>query len=272
MLEFDRRIGIIGIGKMGEALISGLIRSKLIDTAKIGVSDISIERKEYISQKYLITCYSKSDELVNNSDIIVIAVKPRDMKKVLDDIKAQLNSKHLLISIAAGISTSFILRHLQKNVSLIRAMPNNPCMIGEGMTVLAPLPGTSIENIQYAKEIFSSIGKVLLLDEKHLNAVTGLSGSGPAYVYLFIEALTAGGVKVGLPEDVALILSTQTLYGSSKMLLETGESPEKLKGMVATPGGTTVSGLIELEIGNVRASIIRAVEKATQRARQLGIE
>ena len=272
MLEFDRRIGIIGIGKMGEALISGLIRSKFADPSKIGVSDISVERKEYISKKYQVTCYSEIDELVNTSDIVVIAVKPRDMKKVLDDIKAQLNSKHLLISIAAGISTSFIIRHLQTDVSLIRAMPNSPCMIGEGMTVLAPLPGTSIENVQYAMEIFRSVGKVLLLDEEHLNAVTGLSGSGPAYVYLFIEALTAGGVKVGLPEDVALILSTQTLYGSSKMLLETGELPEKLKSMVATPGGTTVKGLIELEIGNVQASIIRAVEKATQRARQLGIE
>jgi pyrroline-5-carboxylate reductase len=272
MLEFDRRIGIIGIGKMGEALISGLIRSKLIDSAKVGVSDISVERKEYISKKYPITCYSESDELVNNSDIIVIAVKPRDMKKVLDAIKAQLNSNHLLISIAAGISTSFILRHLQKTVSLIRAMPNSPCMIGEGMTVLAPLPGTSIDNIQYAMEIFTSVGKVLLLDEKQLNAVTGLSGSGPAYVYFFIEALTAGGVAVGLPEDVALILSTQTLYGSTKMLFETGESPEKLKTMVATPGGTTVHGLIELESGNVRASIIKAVEKATQRAQQLGLD
>jgi pyrroline-5-carboxylate reductase len=271
-MEFDKRIGIIGIGKMGEALISGLIRSKLTDPSKVGVSDINLERKEYISAKYSVTCYPETDDLINNSDIVVIAVKPRDMKTVLDDIKAQLKPKHLLISIAAGISTSFILRHLQKNISLIRAMPNSPCMIGEGMTVLAPLPGTSIEHIQYAKEIFCSVGKVLLLDEEHLNAVTGLSGSGPAYVYLFIEALTAGGMKVGLPEKVALILSTQTLYGSSKMLLETGESPKKLKGLVATPGGTTVSGLTELEIGNVKASIISAVEKATQRARQLGIE
>lgn len=257
---------------MGEALISGLIRSKLTGPEKVGVSDISVERKEYISKKYPVTCYAECDDLINNCDIVVIAVKPRDMKKVLEDIKAQLKSKHLLISIAAGISTSFILRHLQKKVSLIRAMPNSPCMVGEGMTVLAPLPGTSIENIQYAKEIFHSVGKVLLLDEEHLNAVTGLSGSGPAYIYFFIEALTAGGVEVGLPEDVALILSTQTLFGSSKMLFEMGESPEKLKDMVATPGGTTVSGLVELEVGNVRASIIRAVAKATQRAQQLGMK
>ena len=271
-MTFERRIGIIGIGKMGEAIISGLMKSSLSHFEKVGVSDINAERKEYVAKKYSITCYQESAELIDHSDIVIIAVPPHNVKKVLDDIRSQLTSQHLLISIAAGIATSFILRHLQKNISLIRAMPNSPCMIGEGMTVLAPLPGTSVENIQYAKEIFSSIGKVLLLTEEHLNAVTGLSGSGPAYIYFFIEALTAGGVKVGLPEDVALLLSTQTLYGSSKMLFETGKSPGKLKDMVATPGGTTVKGLMELERGHVRASVISAVEQATQRAQQLGME
>lgn len=257
---------------MGEALISGLLRSKLTEPEQIGVSDRRDERREYISEKYSITGYSENVKLVNNSDIVVLAVKPRDIKTVLTAIKAALTSKHLIISIAAGISTSFILRHLPRYVSLIRAMPNSPCMVGEGMTVLSAIPGTSKENMQNAEAIFSSIGKVLFLDEKYLNAVTGLSGSGPAYVYYFIEALTAGGVKVGLPEKVAVILSTQTMYGSMKMLLETGESPEKLKDKVATPGGTTVSGLNELESGNVRASIISAVDKATQRAQQLGFD
>ena len=271
-LRFERRIGIIGIGKMGEALISGLIRSKFTDRAKIGACDVSVERIGHVSKKYQITCYSDNRRLVENSDIVVIAVQPRDMKTVLEDIREELTSKHLLISIAAGISTSFILRNLQKKVSLIRAMPNNPCTIGEGMTALAPTPKASEEDIKDAKEIFGSVGRVIVLDEGHFDAVTGLSGSGPAYVYLFIEALADGGVKVGLPKGTAILLAAQTLLGSAKMVLETMERPERLKDMVATPGGTTVSGLFELEAGKVRASVIRAVEKATQRAKELETE
>ena len=271
-MGFERRIGVIGIGKMGEGLISGLIGSKFTDGAKIGVSDVNVERREHVSKKYQITCYPDNRILVKNSDIVVIAVRPRDVKTVLEDIREELKPKHLLISIAAGVSTSFILRSLQKRVSLIRAMPNNPCMIREGMTALASTPNASDEDIQVAKQIFESVGRVTVLDEKLFDAVTGLSGSGPAYVYLFIEAMADGGVKVGLPKDKAILLAAQTFLGSAKMILETGVHPGRLRDLVATPGGTTVSGLYELEEGKVRAAVMRAVEEATQRAKELKTE
>lgn len=268
-MDLDRRIGVIGIGKMGKALISGLIRSKFIDRVKIRASDISVERREYVYEKHQITCYSDNGRLVENSDIVVIAVQPQDMKTVLEDIREKLTSKHLIISIAAGISTSFILRNLQKQVSLIRAMPNNLCMIGESVTALAPTPKASEKDIQDAMDVFGSVGRVLVLDEKHFDAVTGLSGSGPAYAYLFIEALADGGVRVGLPKETSILLAAQTILGAAKMVFETMEHPKRLKEMVATPGGTTIRGLYELEEGKVRAAIIKAVEKATERAKEL---
>lgn len=256
---------------MGEALISGLIKSKFVKTTNIVASDVLAKRRKHISEHYDINCYSDNKSLIKNSDVVIIAVSPRNMKEVLEDIRELLSPSHLIISIAAGISTSFILKHIHKQIPLIRAMPNNPCMIGEGMIALTTTPIVSDEDLKDAKELFSSMGKVIVLQEHLFNAVTGLSGSGPAYTYLFIEALADGGVKVGIPKDTAIVLAAQTVLGSAKMVLKSGNHPAILKDKVATPQGTTVCGLLELEEGKVRASIIRAVENATIRAHELEI-
>lgn len=268
-LASKSRIGIIGTGKMGEALISGLMKSKLADETSLRTSDTVPQRREYISKKYGISCVPDNKQVAANSNIVILAIQPKDMKAVLDSIRDTLTPKHILISIAAGVSIEYISKTLQKNTPLIRAMPNNPCMIGEGMIALAPTSNVSEESLQTAREIFNSIGRTMVIDERYFDAITGLSGSGPAYVYLVIEALADGGVKAGIPKDVAIELAAQTVLGSARMVLETHEHPAKLRDMVATPGGTTISGLMELEEGKVRAAFMRAVEKATQRAKEL---
>jgi pyrroline-5-carboxylate reductase len=263
------RIGIIGTGKMGEALVSGLIRSKLADGTSLRASEAVPQRREYITKKYGIPCLPDNKEVVEKSDIVVLAVQPKDMKAVLDSIRDSLTLQHLLVSIAAGVSLEYISKILEKRVPIIRAMPNNPCMVGEGMIALAPTSNVSEKSLQTAKRIFSSIGRTMVIDERYFDAITGLSGSGPAYVYLVIEALADGGVKAGIPKDVAVELAAQTVLGSARMVLETHEHPAKLRDMVVTPGGTTISGIMELEEGKVRAAFMSAVEKAAQRAREL---
>ncbi|MDQ1280328.1 MAG: pyrroline-5-carboxylate reductase [Thermoproteota archaeon] len=254
---------------MGEALISGLIKSKLADENSLKASDAVSQRREYISRKYGISCLLDNRQVIENSDIVILAIQPRDMKVVLEGIRETITLNHILISIAAGISTEYISKILQKNVPIIRGMPNNPCMIGEGMIALAPTHNVTKESMDVARGIFNSIGRTIVIDEMYFDAITGLSGSGPAYVYLVIEALADGGVKAGIPKDVAIELAAQTVLGSARMVLETHEHPAKLKDMVATPGGTTISGLMELEEGKIRAAFMRAVEKATQRAKEL---
>jgi len=264
-----RKIGIIGGGKMGEALIAGLLKTNTVGKDGILVGEVVPDRRENLSKTYGIECTSDNAEVAMRSDIIVLCVRPRDMAAALMSIRDSLTPEKLLVSVAAGITTKFILRTLNKQVDLVRVMPNNPCTIGEGMTALTTAEGTPKRRLEEVERIFASVGRTVNLDEYLFDAVTGLSASGPAYVYLFIEALADGGVKVGIPKDVALVLSAQTVLGSARMVLETGEHPAKLKDLVATPAGTTVAGLYELEEGGLRAASMRAVEKATARAREL---
>ncbi len=254
---------------MGEALISGLIKSNLADGTSLCASDAVPQRREYISKKYGISCLPENKQVVKKSNIVILAILPKDMKVVLESIRETITPKQVLVSIAAGVSTEYISKILQKNIPVIRGMPNNPCMVGEGMTALAPSANVSKENMDAARKIFNSIGRTIVIDEMHFDAITGLSGSGPAYIYLVIEALADGGVKTGIPKDVAIELAAQTVLGSARMVLETHEHPAKLRDMVATPGGTTISGLMELEEGKIRAAFMRAVEKAALRAKEL---
>jgi pyrroline-5-carboxylate reductase len=263
-----KRIGIIGTGKMGTALISGLLKARIVERANLCASDISSQRCHDISQTYGIECLSDNKALVANSDIVIIAVEPRHVKEVLEEIGDELTNQ-LIVSLAAGISIDFLKRSLLKPIPIVRVMPNTPCMVGEGMTVITFGAEVSEEMLKVVKEIFSSIGKILLLDESFFDAVTGLSGSGPAYAYIAIEGLVEGGLKAGLPEDVALTLAAQTVVGSGKMVLETRMHPASLREMVTTPGGVTIEGIKELEQGDVKSSFMRAVEKATQRAKEL---
>lgn len=263
-----RRIGVIGAGKMGEAILTGLVKSG-VDRGLIRVSDISEERRRIISEHLKIECYGDNARLAEESDIIVLAVPPSAAPRVLHKVKDRLTLNHLVISLAAGVKTKRLLDAVGRPFKLIRAMPNNPCMIGEGMTVLAPTKLVTEKDLKDARRLFSSVGRVAVASEEHLDAVTGLSGSGPAYVYLVIEALADGGVEMGLPKDLSLTLAAQTVLGAARMVLETGKPPAELKNMVATPGGTTVQGLYVLEESGVRAAFIKAVEEATRKAEEL---
>lgn len=264
----ETRIGLIGIGNMGTALIAGLLKAGKVRRDALCASDVSPQRCYQVSKTHGIKCFSDNKSVVSNSDIIILAVEPAHIKTVLEDIRDALTDK-VLVSIAAGTPIEYLKQNLQKVVPIVRAMPNNPCLVGEGMTVLASTPEVSEEKLKLIEEIFSSVGKAIILDECYFDAVTGLSGSGPAYLYLVIEGLIEGGVKCGLSEDVAAILAAQTVLGAGKMVLESSLKPSKLRETVTTPGGTTVEGLKELESGNVKASFGRAVEKAAQRSKEM---
>ncbi len=210
--------------------------------------------------------------MVKKSEVVILAIKPSEIKKVLLEIKDVITDKHLLISIAAGVTTDYINKNLKKLVPTVRGMPNTPVLVREGMTVLTSVNGSN-EHLDLAREIFESLGKVTFLEERYLNAVTALSGSGPAYIFMVIEALIEAGVKVGIPREISYLLAAQTTLGSAKMALEleTGEHPALLREMVTTPGGVTIDGIIQLEEGKLRTSIINAVVKATERSRELVI-
>jgi pyrroline-5-carboxylate reductase len=262
------KVGIIGTGKIGEALVKGLIASKKITKDQLRSSDMRKERRDYVTKKYSIECLESNLELVKESDVVILAIKPNDMKRVLLEIRDVLTDKHLLISIAAGVPISYIAKNLEKQVPTVRGMPNTPVLVREGMTVLTSVNGSD-NHLALAREIFESVGKVVFLEERYLNAVTGLSGSGPAYIFMVIEALVEAGVKVGIPRDISNLLAAQTTLGSAKMVLDTGEHPALLRDMVTTPSGVTIDGIIQLEEGKLRTSIINAVMKATDRSREL---
>lgn len=258
---------IVGAGKMGEALIRGLISKKAIAPSRLFAVDMLSDRCEYVSKKYGIVCDTDVTKFARNSNVIIIAVKPNDVGRVADKLRTLLTSKQLVITIVAGISSEFLSKILGGEIPVLRAMPNIAVIVGEGMIAISRGPNSSTEHIALAEEIFSSTGKVAIVDEKHLDAVTALSASGPAYIFTIIEALSDGGVTVGLERDISTLLATQTTLGAAKMILETREHPAKLRDMVTTPGGTTVEGLLELEKKKVRAALIEAVIKATEKSR-----
>ena len=258
---------IVGAGKMGEALIHGIISKKAIAPSRLFAVDTLLDRCEYVSKKYGIVCDTDVTKLARNSNVIIIAVKPNDVERVADKLRTLLTSKQLVITIAARISSEFLSKILGGKIPVIRAMPNIAVVVGEGMIAISRGPNSSTEHIALAEKIFSSTGKVAIVDEKDLDAVTALSASGPAYIFMIIEALSDGGVTVGLERDISTLLATQTTLGAAKMILETREHPAKLRDMVTTPGGTTVEGLLELEKKKVRAALIEAVIKATEKSR-----
>ena len=266
----NKQIGFVGVGNMGEALIHGLLHGHLCRPDQILCSDTRPERLKAIREKYEVKGTSHNTEVVKQSDLIIIAVKPQIMKNVVEEIAKYLNLSKLIISIAAGVPLEAIESCAKKELKLIRVMPNICVSVQEGVSAIAGGRHALKEDLMTAKTIFDSVGKSLFIDEYLLDAVTGLSGSGPAYIFLIIDALADAGVKVGLSRDDALILASQTLLGAAKMLIETGEHPGKLKDMVTTPGGTAIAGLHTLEEGGLRTTLMNTVEVATQRSRALG--
>ncbi len=261
------KIGFIGAGNMGSALISGLVSKNFIDN--INLFDTNTVKAGEIGEKYGVSVSESPEALVSQSEIIIIAVKPGDVAEVLSGI-GKLDKNKIVLSIAAGVKLESLEKALGADRKLIRVMPNTPALVGEGMSVLSPNSSVDKESLEAVKEIFQFTGNVLVLPEKHMDAVTGLSGSGPAYVFSFIQALADGGVKMGLPRREAEILAAQTVLGSAKMVLESSEGPVELRNRVTSPGGTTIEGLHSLEKGGFSGLIMDAVEAATKRSKDLG--
>jgi len=265
-----KKLGIIGGGNMGEVLVSGIIKRNLLGTGHINVSDVDLNRRNYLAEKYGVETTENNRDAVAGSDIVIMAVKPQNMGEALSGIANTMDSSTLVISIAAGITTKFIEDQLGKEIRVIRAMPNTPALVGEGATAIARGNHATDEDMGVALQIFDAVGISVTVKEDLLDAVTGLSGSGPAYVFSIIEALSDGGVKMGLARDISLKLSAQTVLGAAKLCLESGKHPAQLKDMVASPGGTTIAGLKALEDGKLRSTIMTAVEVATRRSMELG--
>jgi len=269
-MEKTAKIGFIGGGKMGGAILGGLLARGVAQAGRIWVSDTAKDRLAELEGLHGIHTTTDNRAVVKNADILILAVKPQVMGMVLKELSGRVGSSKLVISIAAGIPIAFLEAGLGKGVRVIRTMPNTPALAGEGATALARGSHASEKDLEAARRIFDAVGKTAIVPEEQLDAVTGLSGSGPAYVFIILEALSDGGVRMGLPRDTALLLAAQTLFGAAKLYLSGDKHPGQLKDMVTSPGGTTIAGIQALEEGGLRAALIRAVEAATLRSKELG--
>lgn len=266
-------LGIIGAGSMAEALLKGMLSCQLFSPGDIFVINRkNDERLVFFREHYGVNTTRDYSELVNRCVIIIIAVKPGDMGELLARIQEHVTRNHIIISVAAGIHTSFIEKRLKKKVQVVRAMPNTSCQVKESATAISRGRFAGDESVKVAQEIFSSVGKVVIVEEHALDAVTALSGSGPAYVYLMLEAMTEAGIKVGLMREVSEQLAIQTVFGAAKMAMESGEAPVHLRKKVTSPGGTTMAGISTLQQMGFTASIMEAVRCAAERSRQMMIE
>ncbi len=264
-------VGIIGAGNMGEVLIRGLIQSGSVKKKDIITSDTNRDRLSYVEKTYGVRTTTSNVKLVKSASIVIIAVKPQNVDGLLEELSKSSHEEHLFISIVAGITTERLAAKMHHQSGIIRVMPNAPSSVLAGIAVLCPGGNVSAGDLKRAVSIFECVGKtVVIRNEALMDVVTGLSGSGPAFVFLVIESLSDAGVQLGISRKEASLLAAQTAYGAAKMLLETGRHPSELKDIVATPGGTTFAGLKMLEKGNFRSTIMDAVEAATERSRDLG--
>lgn len=267
---FPLAVGFLGAGQMASALAAGWARAGLLDTAKSRAADPIPEARANFEKSTGVRTLTSNRDVAASCDVLVLAVKPQVVQEVLGELRTTLGAGHLVVSIAAGLTLQTLARGLGESTRIVRVMPNTPCLVGASATGYAPGPAATAEDIELVGSLFGAVGTAFQVGEHLIDAVTGLSGSGPAFVYVFIEALADGGVKCGLPRDVALALAAQTILGSARMVLETGKHPGALKDAVASPGGTTIAGLHALERAGLRAAAMDAVEAATRRARELG--
>jgi len=252
-------------------LIRGLIQSGRVKKTDIIASDANQDRMDYISKTYGVRIAASNTKLVEQASIVIVAVKPQNIDDLLEELAASSHEGHLFISIAAGVTTEKLAAKMHHRSGIIRVMPNAPASVLAGIAALCPGRNVSEADLQRAVSIFECVGKaVIIKNEALMDVVTGLSGSGPAFVFLVIESLSDAGVQLGISRKESSLLAAQTVYGAAKMLLETGKHPSELKDIVATPGGTTFAGLKMLEKGNFRSTIMEAVEAATVRSRELG--
>jgi len=271
MAKKRMQLGLVGCGQMGEALLRGMLTAGLLKPEGVLAADPDQERMNMIIQRYGIRAARNSRAVAQGGvDVLLLAVKPQAINELFAELKGAVAERTLVISIVTGVQLVRLEAELGERTRVVRAVPNTPALVGSGMTAVAGGAHVSPDDLKTAVDVFNAVGTTLVVEERHLNAVTGLSGSGPAYAFVMIEALADGGVKAGLARDVALQLAARTLMGAAQLLLQTGEHPGQLKDRVASPGGTTIAGLRELEAGGVRAALINAVEAAAVRAAELG--
>jgi pyrroline-5-carboxylate reductase len=263
-------IGFLGAGQMATALAQGWLRAGLATPQSLWASDPVPAAREGFAARTGASATASNREVVAQSGLLVLAVKPQVMKPLLDEIRADVTGQHLVVSIAAGIRLRFLEEHLGRDRRLVRVMPNTPCLVGECAAGWCASDRATPDDAALIERLLNAVGRAFRLPEHLLDAVTGLSGSGPAFVFVMIEALADGGVKMGLPREVATVLAAQTVLGSARMLLAGNGHPAKLKDAVASPGGTTIAGLHALERAGFRAALLDAVEAATRRAQELG--
>ncbi len=262
------RLAIIGTGRMGEAVLNGLVKSGVLGASQIILSDVQKEHLGQLASRYSVYPASDNIQAVKQSNVILLSVKPQQIDDVLIEIAPAINNQ-IIISIAAGVKTEHIFEKLGKKTQLVRVMPNSPALVGKGISVLSKATGCTQDSLELVSKLFSSIGEVVYLEEKFQNEATALSGSGPAYFYLFVEALIEAGVKIGLDPEISKKLVLETLAGSGAMLKKTGESPEALIGKVASPGGTTEAALKVFADENLKKTVFEAVKSAVKRAEEL---
>jgi pyrroline-5-carboxylate reductase len=264
-----KKLAVLGAGKMGETLIAGILDGDAFPRERILATDKHEERIELIKEKYKVTATSDNRKAVREADLLLLAVKPQVIQELLEEIRGEVRRDQLVMSIVASVTTTYIERILGAKIPVVRAMPNTPCLIRSGMTALCKGTYAEDQHLREAERVFASVGRTVVLEERYMDAVTGLSASGPAFIYIILESLAEAGVKVGLPRSVATELAAQMTLGAAKMVLETKEHPAMLKDNVTTPAGCTIDGILELEEGKLRVTLIKAVVKVTQRASEL---
>jgi pyrroline-5-carboxylate reductase len=264
-----RRVAILGAGKMGGILLQAFLKSKVLEPEQIVATVEHAERAGQLSAQWGVDVSTDNVAAAAAADLILIGVKPITVPELVRQIRPALNNKKLLMSIAASVRTTAIEQAAGMEIGVVRAMPNTPSMLGAGIAALNRGKYATDEQLELASFLFTTVGRTVVVEEKHMDAVTGLSASGPAFIYIILESLAEAGVKVGLPRDIATLLAAQTTFGAAKMVLETGYHPALLKDAVTTPAGCTIDGILELEEGGLRVTLIKAVMRATQRAKEL---
>ncbi len=263
------KVPVLGTGKMGGILLQAFLKNNLLHPEQIVATVAHPERAVALAAQYSVEVGTDNVEAAKQADVILLGVKPIQVPGLIQEIRPALNPGKLLLSFAASVKTASIEDAAGMELGVIRAMPNTPAMLAAGITALCGGRYVSEAQLAIAQRIFATVGRTVFVDEKHMDAVTGLSGSGPAFIYIIIEALAEAGVNVGLPRDIATQLAAQTTFGSARMVLETGYHPALLKDAVTTPAGCTVDGILELEEGGLRVTLIKAVKRATMRAKEL---
>jgi pyrroline-5-carboxylate reductase len=267
-----KRLAVLGTGKLGGILLRAYLKQELFSPKQVKATVRHDEKATSLRKALGVTATTDNRKAVQGADIVLLCVKPQVVGEVLKEIAPELSEKTLVISVAASVPTSYIEQRLSAKVPVVRAMPNTCSTVGCGMTGICRGAFAGVEHLEIAKAMFDAVGRTVAVDEKNMDAVTGLSASGPAYAYIILESLAEAGVKVGLPRDVATLLAAQTMKGAASVVLETGDHPALLKDAVTTPAGCTIDGILELEEGKLRVTLIKAVVKATQRAGELLFE